>query len=61
MTDHISLVYVETKTKLSGLVNWVWFVMKTRQDNDVTHCIGAIYVENDNEVSWSIEPIAVCD
>ena len=34
--------------------------MKTRQDNDVTHRIGEIYAENDNELSLSIKSVAVC-
>ena len=39
------------KTKLSSydLLDSVWFVMKTRQDNDMTDCAGAD-VENDNEL-----------
>ena len=30
------------------------FVKKTRQDNDVTNRTGAVYVENDIELSWLI-------
>ena len=29
--------------------------MKTKQDNNVGHHTGAIYIENDNELSWLIE------
>ena len=36
-------------------------MMKTRQDNSVTHCIGVIYIENDNELSWSIRLVAFYD
>ena len=34
--------------------NRVWSMTKTRQDNGVTNCTGAIYVEIGIEVSWSI-------
>ena len=27
---------------------------KTREDNDVTDCIGTIYAKNDIELSWPI-------
>ena len=30
-------------------------MMKTRQDNDVNDCIGAIYVEIETKLSWPIE------
>ena len=36
-------------------------MMKTRQDNDVTNCTGAIYVENETKLSWSIGRDAICD
>ena len=35
--------------------------MKTRQDNDVTDCIGAFYFENNTKLSWSINSILGCD
>lgn len=35
--------------------------MKTRQDNDVTDQIGALYIENDIKLSWLIGPGVVCD
>ena len=31
------------------LSNRVWFVMKTKQDNDMTNCIGLVYVETKTE------------
>ena len=42
-----------SKSKLNyrDLSNYVWYVMKTKQDNDATNCTGAIYDENDNELS----------
>ena len=41
--------------------NRVQFVMKFKQKNNVTDCIGAVYVENEIELSWSIEPSVICD
>ena len=35
--------------------------MKTKQDNNVTDHIGAIHIENETMLSWSIEPGALCD
>ena len=35
--------------------DWVPFVTKTRQDNDVIHHIGAAYVENNTKLSWPIK------
>ena len=35
--------------------------MKNRQNNDMTDHIGAIYVENEIELSWSVKPSAVYD
>ena len=29
-------------------------MMKTRQDNDLTKSIGAVYVENNSKLSWPI-------
>ena len=37
------------------------FVMKTRQDNDMTDCIGAFYAKKDIELLWPIGLDAVCD
>ena len=28
---------------------------KTKQDNNVTNCIGVVYVKNDTALSWPIE------
>ena len=51
------------KTKLSfhDRLDWVWSIIKTRQDNNVKGCNGAIYAKNDIELSWSIESGADCD
>ena len=39
----------------------VWFMMKIRQDNDVTNRMGLVYDENDTELLGSIGLGAVCD
>ena len=39
----------------------VWFMMKTRQDNDITDCTGVIYAKNDDELLWLIEQDVVYD
>ena len=51
------------KTKLScrDLLDQVQFVTKTRLDNDVIDHTGAVYAENKIELSWPIEPGAICD
>ena len=39
----------------------VLFVMKTRQDNNVTNRTTTIYVKNDIELLWLIESGAICN
>lgn len=36
-------------------------VKKTKQDNNLTNCIGTVYIENDTELLWLIGPYVVCD
>ena len=46
-----------SKTKLS-CHDWsdqVWYVIKTRWDNDVTDHIGMLYTENETRLLWLIE------
>ena len=49
------------KLNYRDLFEQVQFVMKTRQDNDVTNCIGAVYAENKIELSWLIRSSIDCD
>ena len=51
------------KTKLSCLdrLDRVWFMMKTRQDNDMTDRAGVVYVKNKTKLSWLIKPSVVYD
>ena len=46
-----------SKLKLSchDLSDQVRFVMKIRQDDNLTDCTSAFYAENDTKLSWSIE------
>ena len=39
----------------------VWYVTKTKQDNDMTDRAGAIYDENEIELSWLIGSGVICD
>ena len=42
------------------LFDCVGFVMKTKEDNDVTDCIGVVYAETETKLLEPIEPGAVC-
>ena len=61
VTNCISLLYTETKTKLSRLSDRMWSMVKTRQDNDMSDSRGSIDAENDNELLWLIVSGVVCD
>lgn len=52
-----------TKTKLSyyDQSDRVQYIMKTKQNNDITDRTGTIYAKNDTELSWLIEPGVVYD
>ena len=39
----------------------VWYVMKTKQDNDMIDCIGAVYNGNDIEQLEPIRPDVIFD
>ena len=39
---------------------WVWSMIKTNQDNDVTNRIGLVYAETEIELSEPIEQGVVC-
>lgn len=50
----ISLVFIETKMKLSRPI-WLGALCdETRQDKDVTDRIGEFYAKNDTKLLWSI-------
>ena len=59
----IAHMYSTLKMKLGYCEqsNWEQFVMKVRQDNDVTDCIGIVYAKNDIELYKPIISGAVCD
>lgn len=48
------------KLNCQDLFDQVWFVRKTKQDNDVTNYIGVVYVETKNELSGAIESGVIC-
>ena len=48
------------KLNYQDLFDWVQSMTKTRHDNDMTYCIGMVYVETETELSWPIEPGVVC-
>ena len=39
----------------------VWFVMKTKQNNDMTDHTDAVYIKNEIELPWLIVPGLVYD
>ena len=51
----------KSKLNYRGLFDQVRFVMKTKQDNDMTDHVGAIYAKNDNEQSWLIRLSVACN
>ena len=51
------------KSKLNywDISNRVWYVNKTRQDNDMINPIGVVYTKNETELSWRIRPSETCE
>ena len=49
------------KQNYKDLFDWVWFVMKTRQDNDMIDGTSAFYAENNTKPSWPIRSGVGCD
>ena len=39
----------KSKLNYQDLSNWVWSVMKTKQDNDMTDRTGVIYAKNETK------------
>ena len=50
MTDSIGTVYAKTKHSYHDRSDWVPFVTKTRQDNNVTYCTYAVYIEKETKL-----------
>lgn len=40
----------DRKLNYKDISNWVRSMMKTRWENDVTHCISVVYTENKTEL-----------
>ena len=57
----ICVAYDENEIELSNLSNWVWYITKTKKDNDMNDRTCTVYTENDTELSWLIRPGAVYD
>ena len=51
----------EKKLSCRDRLNYVWFVMKTKQDNDVIDHIGLVYVKTETELLGPFWAGAVCD
>ena len=60
MIDHIN-AYVENKTKLRDQLNQIWYVLNTKQDNDVIDHIGLVYAKTETELARSIWLSAIYD
>lgn len=52
---------VKTILNYHDQLDWVLTMMETRQDNYVTDCTDAVFVQNETKLSWLIKPIVVCD
>ena len=51
---------IKMKLSCSDRLDRVWFVTKTRQNNDVIDCIGVVYAETKTKLLGPIKPGAVC-
>ena len=51
----------KTKLYYRNRLNRVWYVTKTKQDNDMSNHTSAIYVENANKLLWPIKSSEVHD
>ena len=54
MAVHVVVFMPKSKLSFRDLMNWVWFVMKTRQDSNMINCTGAAYTENETKL---LQPI----
>ena len=54
MISSTNAVYFKKEIKLLWPIESGKFVMKTKQDNNLTHRIGLVYVEKNNELSRPI-------
>lgn len=61
VTYCIGFIYNENRIELSNLSNRLWYVTKTRKDNNMTNCISALNTKKESKLSWSIELNAICD
>ena len=52
---------LKPKQNCQDLFDWVQYVMKTRQDNDVIDYTGLVYTKKETELLWPIGLGAICD
>lgn len=57
--DFLVQLTLEMKPSCCDRLDQVQSIMKTRQGNNLINCIVMVYTENDIELSWLIEPIAI--
>ena len=59
------IVVVQSRSRMKlnykDLSDKVSYMMKTRQENEITDCTGAVYAENKTKLSSPIRHGAVCD
>lgn len=60
MTDGIVWSTLKPTWSYWGILNQVWLIMKTSQDNDMIDHIGEVYIKKETEFMCSIRPGAVC-
>ena len=58
--DYIGVIYDENEIELSNQSNRLWYVTKTKNDDNMIDWTGALNIENESELSWSIGLGAVC-
>lgn len=51
MTNYIGVVYAKIEIELLGAIWSVRSMMKTKQDNNMTDCIGMVYIEIETKLS----------
>ena len=52
---------LKLKFNYRDLFYWVWSMIKTRKDNNVTNCTGMVYTKNEIELYKPIRPIFICE
>ena len=61
MINGTNAIYEENETQLSWPIDRVWFMMKTRQENNVLDCISLAYAKTETKLPKPINSTTVCD